>query len=1097
MAIRGPDGPLWTSTCNIKQATRFHELLGQLCSEHDQEVAALRQELGRLGREPRQVTSDSALDAMGSQPHQREEHIRPSSACSNRGVLHSQLQPPGCASDPDLSEMEEVDDSNDRSNGKPLVIVPEAPECSPPCAGPAPPQGPPPGLSVSEDPVSSTSHIEAGSSKPASRAASPTPQPEKERKSVDDVRRPGRLSRPGTPPRRPSDGRSGMLPSPRGSLMQQHVDCNLAGFHAQPSTLLTMGTGGGVRESVLSNGSTFNELAPLKSSFNGNAPTERIHRHRNSLAVVGDHSICSRDRSSARGIKRDVEKRRSNVLESLDPEAGEEEPPPPVTPRRNDDCDFSPATSENGDTFDEDNNLKSREKKRDGSYLVTTTEAFSASGDRFSERKSKGERNSLAAVERQNLELHETWADLAADYKEYGVPDLCNPRLLTRKSTHNMRRLVSVREVFLDLHCSARMISSPSSKYRLLWDVLGIVFLGYDLLSVPLQVYAFEEHRVAKIGRYITAAFWSADILASFFVGYHVKGRVEMRPCKVACHYVRSWFMLDVALVATDWAFLLVYSKTSAVRLGKFTRGMRAFRLLRLVKYHVLLADVTTRIRSEYMRTVLSIGKIITFIVFVNHFIACGFYGLHHLDVSGYTWVVKNFETDDLPGRENALYRYYTSVHWSLTQFTPASMEVVPVNSVERAYTVCVLLFALVTFSSFVSSITTAMTHLRHCNARKIEQDSTLRRYLSEHDISPELTSRVLHYFQDRQQQNRRQVRTKEADVELFKVLPDSIKFELRHEAFMPVLQSHPLFHHLMTCDLPALKHICRSAVLEKRLTVHDELFGHGADVTHMLFLTEGVLNYKYPINTLTVCDKIHKGEWACEVALWANGCELFGPFVAESNCELLMLDRTELRFVVEKYPLSAGRVARYGELYIGEVKEVVKRSRWQSVVLNDFDQAQELSHTAFEVNTRMSGTAEGHFRISGRKHSDASAQSGSMTMESSSKSHGLGNFIVSLIGHGRGSQQRGSHRKDEGGASIRSRDSNPITETKSPRGSARFSARGSARGSWRPSFLGGNHRDEGASVNVVPQDRSKEEKKDERRQNVGSVRFLGDDFSQ
>jgi len=666
--------------------------------------------------------------------------------------------------------------------------------------------------------------------------------------------------------------------------------------------------------------------------------------------------------------------------------------------------------------------LRSRDKTREGSVLVVTTEAFSAGGDRFSERK-KGGRDSLAGETGRPIELNDTWAELAQDYKEYGVPDPVNPRLLTRKSTHNMRRLVSVRDVFfgdaLSERCcncsSATFVASPSSKYRLLWDVLGIVFLCYDLLSVPLQVYQFDEHSIANVGRYVTAIFWSMDIMASFMVGYHIKGRVEMQPCKVACHYIKSWFLLDVCLVATDWAFLLVYSKTSAVRLGKFTRGMRAFRLLRLVKYHVLLADVTTRVRSEYMRTVLSIGKIITFIVFVNHFIACGFYGLHHLDQTGWTWVIKNFDADD-----NALYRYFTSVHWSLTQFTPASMEVVPVNSVERAYTVLVLLFALVTFSSFVSSITTAMTHLRHCNARKIEQDSTLRRYLSEHDISPELTSRVLHYFQDRQQQNRRQVRTKEADVELFKVLPDSIKFELRHEAFIPILTSHPLFHHLQTTDLAALKHVCRSAVTEKRLTVHDELFGHGADVTHMLFMTEGVLNYKYAINALTVCDKIVKGEWACEVALWANSCELFGPFVAESNCELIMLDRTEFRFVAEKYPQSAGRIARYAELYVEEVKEVVKRSRWQSVVLNDFDQAQELSHTAFEVHQRVSereGFTVGLRSSKGRDRlSDASLKSGEIfkTSGESTKSHGLGTFFVNLIGsHGHKKEHHGGTNLD------------------------------------------------------------------------------------
>merc|ERR1712061_341712 len=97
-----------------------------------------------------------------------------------------------------------------------------------------------------------------------------------------------------------------------------------------------------------------------------------------------------------------------------------------------------------------------------------------------------------------------------------------------------------------------------------------------------------------------------------------------------------------------------------------------------------------------------------------NHLIACAWYAIGTIDedTTVDTWVKAN----ELEGT-SILYRYTTSLHWSLTQFTPASMEVYPENGKERLFTVSVITIAMVTFSSFVSAITNAMTQLRNLNS--------------------------------------------------------------------------------------------------------------------------------------------------------------------------------------------------------------------------------------------------------------------------------------------------------------------------------------------------------------------------------------------
>ncbi len=82
---------------------------------------------------------------------------------------------------------------------------------------------------------------------------------------------------------------------------------------------------------------------------------------------------------------------------------------------------------------------------------------------------------------------------------------------------------------------------------------------------------------------------------------------------------------------------------------------------------------------------------------------------------------------------KNIWYRYSTALHWSITQFTPASMEVTPQNEYERFFTVCsstegdkhvwlcagrgIILSGMLIFSSFVSAITNAMNQLRNLNS--------------------------------------------------------------------------------------------------------------------------------------------------------------------------------------------------------------------------------------------------------------------------------------------------------------------------------------------------------------------------------------------
>ena len=94
---------------------------------------------------------------------------------------------------------------------------------------------------------------------------------------------------------------------------------------------------------------------------------------------------------------------------------------------------------------------------------------------------------------------------------------------------------------------------------------------------------------------------------------------------------------------------------------------------------------------------------IVVMILIANHVVACSWFWIGaSTDPENQSWVNK---AKSKQAWNSLVYRYATSLHWSLTQFTPSSMEVVPMNTKERIFAVCVLLFALIVFSSFVMLI--------------------------------------------------------------------------------------------------------------------------------------------------------------------------------------------------------------------------------------------------------------------------------------------------------------------------------------------------------------------------------------------------------
>ncbi|CAK9098382.1 Potassium voltage-gated channel protein eag (Ether-a-go-go protein) [Durusdinium trenchii] len=426
-----------------------------------------------------------------------------------------------------------------------------------------------------------------------------------------------------------------------------------------------------------------------------------------------------------------------------------------------------------------------------------------------------------------------------------------------------------------------RLVLDPSSPKRMAFEVFGLVLIVYDLFWLPMQ---------AKPGVY-----WAVDIPMSLLVGHLSRGIIEMKVRVIARLYLRGWFWFDLTVVSVDWVLNImeVVNNTknvggiSALRLGKGVRVLRVFRLIRVLKGGGILQELLDTIHSEHCIIIVGIVKLLALILCVNHIIACLWFWVGSSE-HAVNWIS---EAEILP--RTIAYKYATCLHWSLTQFTPASMEVYPTNEEERTFTVCVIVSAMVIFSSFISAITNAMTQLRNLNKEKIEQFSLLRKYLTQCNVSGGLLARVLQSMSSAMNKNKRRVH--EEDIKVLHLLPLSLRQDMNQEVYSPHFVVHPFFSVCASCFDTYVRKLYSAGLRTKFVPSNQEIITSGEQAKEMFFIITGSMNYKSDRQLSPLPVTIQEGTWLAEASLWLqwqhNG---LGNTVTE--CDVLVLDAAKFQ---------------------------------------------------------------------------------------------------------------------------------------------------------------------------------------------------------
>lgn len=430
-------------------------------------------------------------------------------------------------------------------------------------------------------------------------------------------------------------------------------------------------------------------------------------------------------------------------------------------------------------------------------------------------------------------------------------------------------------------------IMDPHSKVRVVIDSITMLVLLCDLFLVPIHL-AWDQHG-ETLYSYFAMIFWTLELAINFFTGFYKSGTLEMRPEVVARHYFQTWFFPDALLVVSDWVRIVIFTSLGSMQQRSMTM-MRVLRMMRLCRMTAIvrgirLLSIMNRIaeRISHASSVFRIARLLICIVWVNHIIGCIWYAIgryapsdtHQRWTTGYS-------------DYSLLYQYATAFHWSLSQMTPGSMQVHPVNVFERMFSIICLIFGVLVFSSLVSSLSAQATHYNLVEQDRLSQISMVRKFLRSKKVSTELAVAVEKQVEDRM---RRAKPLQINNISALTTLSLDLKSNLQFDLVKGKMFRHPLFRWWGTTFQNQLQEFCTEGVEWDALDQGDTLFKPSKTAEFAHVVVSGVLTYSKAHSSSSEEIKVPPNTWICEVVLWCCCWKYLGTaHVADGSCELFRI---------------------------------------------------------------------------------------------------------------------------------------------------------------------------------------------------------------